>query len=183
MKAVFCRQVIGSALTYSTVYGDEEVLKVAAITKLSRNLFLAGVIPGLTYMTAKREGLVASDNGQSKASLLPSFNEFKKYVPGFVVGFIGMSVLRTTGDAMLHNFDLAYGLFNAEQWKNATSIIGTTIGSRYLLGTAMAGVGLGTSASALKGVGYKPFVVGMGGAAVVGSVGFTSTCVLGHLFL
>ena len=175
--------MIGSALTYSTVYGDEEVLKVAAITKLSRNLFLAGVIPGLTYLTAKREGLVPVDKAPEKASLIPSFSEFKKYVPGFVVGFVGMSVLRTTGDAMLHNFDSAYGLLDADQWKYATSLIGTTVGSRYLLGTAMAGVGLGTSAQALKGVGVKPFIVGMGGAAVVGSVGFTSTCVLGYLFL
>lgn len=40
-------QVIGSALTYSSVYGDDQVLKTAAVTKLTRNLMLAGVVPYL----------------------------------------------------------------------------------------------------------------------------------------
>mmetsp|Transcript_2908 Transcript_2908/g.3937 ORF Transcript_2908/g.3937 Transcript_2908/m.3937 type:complete len:461 (+) Transcript_2908:223-1605(+) len=171
-------QVIGSALTYATVYGDEEVLKVAAVTKLSRNLFLAGVIPGLAYMTAKREGSVSTSN-----SLLPSAGEIKKYVPGFVIGFVGMSALRTLGDVTLDSYEAAFGLLTGEQWKTLTSTIGSEIGSHYLLGTAMAAVGLNTSASALKGVGYKPFVVGLGGALVVGATGFTTTTILGHMFL
>jgi uncharacterized membrane protein YadS len=45
--------------------------------------------------------------------------------------------------------------------------------SKYALGTAMAGVGLSTSASSLKGVGWKPFAVGASGALVVGGTGFT----------
>uniref|UniRef100_A0A7S3LKK9 Uncharacterized protein n=1 Tax=Aplanochytrium stocchinoi TaxID=215587 RepID=A0A7S3LKK9_9STRA len=171
-------QVIGSALTYATVYGDEEVLKVAAITKLSRNLFLAGVIPGLAYMTAKREGAV-----KASSSLLPSAAEIKKYIPGFVIGFVGMSALRTAGDISLENYGSALGLMDGDQWKWATSVVGSEIGSHYLLGTAMAAVGLGTSASALKGVGYKPFVVGLAGAGVVGVTGFTTTMILTTLFL
>jgi uncharacterized membrane protein YadS len=34
-------QVMGAAVTYSEVYNDEFALKVAAVTKLTRNIFLA----------------------------------------------------------------------------------------------------------------------------------------------
>lgn len=171
-------QVVGSALTYATVFGDEEVLKVATVTKLTRNLFLAGVIPGLTYMTAKREGLV-----EPSSSLLPSFAQFKKYFPGFVGGFMGMSALRTVGDVTLAEYGAALGVLDADAWAAATKFVGNELGSHLLLGTAMAAVGLTTSASALKGVGAKPFVVGFAGAAAVGLTGFTSTMILGKLFL
>jgi uncharacterized membrane protein YadS len=36
----------------------------------------------------------------------------------------------------------------------------------------MAGVGLSTSTSSLKGVGWKPFAVGAAGALTVGTTGF-----------
>ena len=50
--------------------------------------------------------------------------------------------------------------------------------SKYLLGTAMAGVGLSTSADSLKGVGWKPFAVGGSGALVVGGTGFLVSSLL-----
>ena len=43
-------QVVGAALTYRQLYGDDVVLRVATVTKLTRNLFLAAVIPLLTWM-------------------------------------------------------------------------------------------------------------------------------------
>ena len=174
-------QAIGSALTYSTVYGDDEVLKFAAITKLSRNLFLAGVVPGLAYANAKREGLLKSTS--KGASLMPTMTEVVQYVPGFVVGFVGMSMLRTAGDVSLDSYGAAMGLLDASQWKALTSVVGNDIGSHYLLGTAMAAVGLNTNAGALRGVGAKPFVVGLAGAGVVAGTGFLSTVLLGTLFL
>jgi len=39
-------QVLGSALSYAQMFGEEAVVKIAAVTKLTRNLFLALVIPG-----------------------------------------------------------------------------------------------------------------------------------------
>ena len=45
-------QVLGSAMAYKETFDDETALKVAAITKLTRNVFLAVAIPGLTYMNA-----------------------------------------------------------------------------------------------------------------------------------
>ena len=43
-------QVVGAALTYRQIYADDVVLRVATVTKLTRNMFLAGVIPLLTWM-------------------------------------------------------------------------------------------------------------------------------------
>ncbi len=50
-------QVVGAALTYKQVYGDDVVLRVATVTKLTRNIFLAAVIPILTWMHIKNRGI------------------------------------------------------------------------------------------------------------------------------
>ena len=46
-------QVVGAALTYKQLYGDDVVLRTATVTKLTRNIFLAVVIPILTWMHAR----------------------------------------------------------------------------------------------------------------------------------
>lgn len=105
---------------------------MATITKLTRNLFLAGVIPGLTYYTARQENKM--DTSQS---MIPSFQQFKKYFPGFVAGFIAMSLLRSAGDFSLASSGAAFAIFDQDTWKWMTNTIGNDIGSHYLLGTAM----------------------------------------------
>ena len=47
-------------------------------------------------------------------------------------------------------------------------------------GTAMAAVGLNTNFAVFKGVGFKPFVVGMAGALAVGGVGMILAIFLGR---
>jgi uncharacterized membrane protein YadS len=44
----------------------------------------------------------------------------------------------------------------------------------------MAAVGLNTNFAVFKGVGMKPFVVGMAGAIVVGVVGLTMALIFGR---
>ena len=44
----------------------------------------------------------------------------------------------------------------------------------------MAAVGLNTNFAVLKGVGLKPFAVGMAGALVVGAVGMTLAVLFGR---
>ena len=61
---------------------------------------------------------------------------------------------------------------DADAWKELTAYVGGTLGSHYLLGSAMAAVGLSTSAAALKGVGPAPFAVGFASAVTVGCAGF-----------
>jgi len=120
-------QVMGAALTYKQVYGDDIVLRVATVTKLTRNLFLAVVIPLLTWMHM-RSNAVGSGGIGGVVSL----------VPGFVAGFIGMAILRSIGDATLASSGAAFGLLSAESWASVTKDLGDFWASQVLLGTAMA---------------------------------------------
>jgi len=158
-------QVLGAGLSYKETFGDEVAFKVAAVTKLMRNLGLAVAIPALTYSyTSSMADTTATTGDLTKKETLSGLNTFSKFVPPFLVAFIGMSAFRSGGDLMLSDVEL---------YKQAMGVIGNDV-SKYALGTAMAGVGLSTSASSLKGVGWKPFAVGGAGALVVGGTGFTT---------
>ena len=157
-------QVVGAAMTYKEVFHDDKVLQAATVTKLTRNLFLAVVVPLLTYYHLRGRQNSEEHYGQDRASVI-------SLVPIFVLGFIAMALARTIGDATLGT-GLAYGIWNDADWKWLTMQIGEVWGSRYLLGTALAAIGLGTSLSVFRGVGLKPFAVGLVGAFLVGLVGF-----------
>lgn len=163
-------QVVGAALTYRQIYADDAVLRVATVTKLTRNLCLAAVIPLLTWWHARERGAVGSGAGTSWRSLVPSF----------VLGFVGMAMVRSIGDAMLGEGGLAFFVWDSAAWRALTAFIGDTAGARWLLGTAMAAVGLNTSFRVFRGVGLQPFVVGMAGALVVGGAGFVMALLLGR---
>lgn len=151
-------QVVGAAVTYKEVFQDERVLQAATVTKLTRNLFLAIVVPILSFHYLRR--------GEKKSGVKV---DVKKLIPVFILGFVMMAVIRSLGDAF----------WATPAWKNLTTQIGDVWASRYVLGTAMAGVGLGTSFSVFRGVGMKPFVVGLVGALLVGLVGFVMALLLG----
>jgi len=164
-------QVVGAALTYRQIYGDDVVLRVATVTKLTRNLFLAGVIPLLTWLHLR---------GSRRHSAARTRASWATLVPAFVLGFVAMAAVRSVGDAMLASGGAAWGLWDAQGWARFTGRIGDFWGSRLLLGTAMAAVGLGTSVRVFRGVGWKPFVVGFAGALVVGAVGLGMALVFGR---
>lgn len=164
-------QVVGAALTYKQVYGDDVVLRVATVTKLTRNIFLAAVIPILTWLHIRSQSRVGSRGIGGVATTL---------VPGFVVGFVLMAAVRTIGDATLGSIGAAFGIFSAEAWASLTRDLGDFWASQILLGTAMAAVGLSTNVAVFKGVGFKPFAVGMAGALAVGAVGMTLAMLLGR---
>lgn len=167
-------QVVGAALTYKQIYADDAVLRVATVTKLTRNLFLAAVIPVLTWMH------VRADAGRAGTRAAASWTTL---VPSFVLGFVGMAIVRSAADAMLGNGQLALGLWDKAAWTSLTSFVGDTVGAKWLLGTAMAAVGLNTSFAVFKGVGLKPFAVGMAGALAVGGVGFAMALVFGRFIV
>ncbi|GMI09311.1 hypothetical protein TrVE_jg5825 [Triparma verrucosa] len=156
-------QVLGSAMSYRETFDDEIALRVAAVTKLTRNLGLAIAIPMLTFIHKKEVG--AGEVKSSYEDTMSGLATFKKYVPPFLVAFIGMAGLRSTGDLIM---DPEVNQLYFE----AVSFVGSDL-SKYALGTAMAGVGLSTDAASLKGVGWKPFAVGGAGALIVGGTGFT----------
>ena len=163
-------QVVGAALTYKQVYDDDIVLRVATVTKLTRNIFLAAVIPLLTWMHVRSQRLGSGSIGAVSTSL----------VPGFVIGFLAMAVVRSIGDWTLTSNGAAFGAWTAAQWTSITKSLGDYWASQILLGTAMAAVGLNTNFAVFKGVGLKPFAVGMAGALVVGAVGMTMAIIFGR---
>ena len=158
-------QVLGSAMSYRDTFDDEVALRVAAVTKLTRNLGLAFAIPALTFVHHKTAEISDDDSIENKTETASGLVTFQKYVPPFLVAFIAMSAFRSCGD--FYFGEDASGLYH-----QAVGFIGNDV-SKYALGTAMAGVGLSTSASSLKGVGWRPFAVGGAGALVVGGTGFT----------
>jgi uncharacterized integral membrane protein (TIGR00698 family) len=164
-------QVVGAALTYKQVYQDDVVLRVATVTKLTRNIFLAAVIPVLTWMHYR------SQRQQIGAG---SIGAVTSLVPGFVIGFLAMAIVRSIGDWSVGASGAAFGVLSPAQWTAITRSLGDFWASQILLGTAMAAVGLNTNFAVFKGVGLKPFAVGMAGALVVGGVGMLMAVVFGR---
>ena len=84
--------------------------------------------------------------------------------PYFVLGFIGMIILRNIGDQIFiineHN--------NYEIWKNFINVIKDL--ATVFLTMAMAAVGISINLNELKSMGYKPFIVGFISAITVGLV-------------
>lgn len=165
-------QVVGASLTYRQMYADDVVLRVATVTKLTRNLCLAAVIPLLTWLHFRRSH-AEPHTGRRAAS-------WKTLVPLFIIGFVGMAVVRTIGDATLQSTGAAFGVWDAASWIRLTDQIGDFWAGRVLLGTAMAAVGLSTSFAVFKGVGARPFAVGFVGALVVGAVGMAMAILFGQ---
>jgi uncharacterized integral membrane protein (TIGR00698 family) len=160
-------QVVGAALTYREVFGSDAAFQAATVIKLTRNLFLAAVVPLLALHYQLRQRRAAGARVR-----------VAKLFPVFVLGFVGMAVARSIGDATLAR-GAAFGLFGADAWRALTAALGDTWGARYLLGTAMAAVGLNTSVAVFRGVGMKPFAVGLAGAVIVGAAGFVLAYFLG----
>ena len=146
-------QVAGAGLLYGQQFDAPEVLDIATVTKLVRNVFMILVIPAMALMHRRNE----SEN-TSKIKI-----SFRDMIPFFVLGFIGMSLLRTLGDMGAAPFG---GLLSTAGWQLA--IANTSTLSTWCLTIAMAAVGLGTQLSRLRGLGLRPLVAGLVAALVVG---------------
>jgi uncharacterized membrane protein YadS len=147
------------------------------VTKLTRNIFLAAVIPILTWQHLKTGATRAT---RATGAIGAKRVSFKSLIPGFVIGFLAMAVVRSLGDWTLMRNGAALGIWSATQWASITKQLGDYWASQILLGTAMAAVGLNTNFAVFKGVGLKPFAVGMAGALVVGAVGLTMALIFGR---
>ncbi len=165
-------QVTGAALIYSQMYDYEKVVDVATVTKLTRNLFIIAVIPIVSYLFFK------GNKNQIKAE--QTMPKWYKLIPLFVIGFLFLALIRTIGDLTVANTGSAFGFFSEKTWEGFYSSW-SSFGSTYLLGIAMAGVGLSTNFSVFKGLGIKPFYIGMIAAVSVGIVSLTLISLFGHL--
>ena len=88
-----------------------------------------------------------------------------------------MAVIRSIGDASVNAGGNAFGLWDGGTWKDIYSFIKTWAG--HFLVMALAGVGLGTDFRTFKGLGIKPFFVGLSAALVVGVISFVAISLLG----
>ena len=144
-------QVAAAGLIYDQQFNSPETLNVATVTKLIRNTFLVIMIPLFAFLFNRGE--IKKKN----YSILSIF-------PYFVLGFIGMIILRNIGDQLF----IINEHSNYEIWENFIIIIKDL--ATVFLTMAMAAVGISINLNELRSMGYKPFIVGFISAITVGLV-------------
>ena len=156
-------QVAAAGLIYDQQFSNPETLDVATVTKLIRNTFLVILIPLFAYLYNRGE---VKDK---KYSILSIF-------PYFVLGFIGMIILRNLGDQFfsLENNNIYIWSKFIEYLKVLTTIF---------LTMAMAAVGISINLNELKSMGYKPFIVGLIAATTVGIISLVYIETLKNFFV
>ncbi|HEX7630382.1 MAG TPA: putative sulfate exporter family transporter, partial [Candidatus Methylomirabilis sp.] len=108
-------QVVATGLIYSQKAGE-----IATVVKLTRNLFMAPVIVGLSWFYLKKRQAEGGAAGEGKRLRL------HQAVPLFVLGFVGMAILNSLGAFAP---DVRQGIQGVSQ---------------FLIVSALAGVGLET---------------------------------------
>lgn len=168
-------QVAASGLIYDQTFfttSSPTAADVAMVTKLVRNVLMVLVIPAMTFFYTRQKGLVGHTSG-------PAYKRILNLFPLFVLGFLFLAVIRSVGDAGLQQGVSAFGLWDVDSWAGITG--GIKDWSGYILATAMAGVGLGTSFRSMRGLGIRPFFVGLCAAATVGVIAAIMVFWLGPL--
>ena len=130
-------QVVATGFAFSVPAGD-----VATIVKLTRNVAILPVLLGATWWAARRDVEAPDAQAASPLRLLT------RAVPWFVVGFVLLAALASTGvlDATLPNGDTLVE-------------VGSLLAGLCIL-VALAGVGLSTDLRTLATVGRRPFLMG-----------------------
>ena len=139
-------QVAAAGLIYEQQFNSPETLNIATVTKLIRNTFLIIMIPLFAFLY---------NRGRAKEKNYSILGIF----PYFVLGFVGMILLRNIGDE-LYSSDL--------NWVESVNYI--KLSSKVFLTMAMAAIGLSTNLKDIKNMGYKPFIVGFIAMITVGIV-------------
>jgi uncharacterized integral membrane protein (TIGR00698 family) len=146
-------QVAAAGLIYDQQFNSPETLNVATVTKLIRNTFLVILIPLFAFLYNRGE------IKEKNYSILSIF-------PYFVLGFIGMIIVRNVGDQIFSIENSNFEVY--EIWKNFIGYI--KILTTVSLTMAMAAVGISINLGDLKSMGYKPFLVGLIAAVTVGII-------------
>ena len=130
---------------------------------------MAAVIPLMAWVYARR----LSRQGAAAGARASAWKLF----PVFILGFIAMAIFRSVGDAGVQSGAVALGFLSKADWSRSIALLSDAAG--YALAMAMAGVGLGTRFKTLKGLGIKPFYVGLVASLVVGVASALSVFLLG----
>jgi len=173
-------QVTGAALVFADFWGLPLGLDVATITKLVRNVFMILVIPLMAFLYVKNQMKEATESGESKSNV-KSKVDIKKLIPVFVILFLFVSIIRSIGDAGITTNNLAFGLLGEDSWDSLIKIVKDFANILFVI--ALGGVGLSTNFSNFKGLGIKPFLVGLFAALTTGVVSFLSVSLLGGLII
>ena len=153
-------QVAGAGLIYAEQFNAPEVLDIAAVTKLVRNTSMLIIIPLIAFMYHRNLKTAESINNISIFSMFPFF----------ILGFIAMGIIRTTGDITLQSSGSSFGVLGANDWFATISFIKQT--AEISLAIAMASLGLSTNLKSLASLGVRPFYLGFVAATSVGIVSF-----------
>ena len=145
-------QVAAAGLIYDQQFDSPETLNIATVTKLIRNTFLIIMIPLFAFLY---------NRGQRKERNYSILNIF----PYFVLGFIGMIILRNIGDQI-------FSTYNEDSWIKTIEFI--QISSKIFLTMAMAAIGLSTNLKDIRNMGYKPFIVGFVAMLTVGIISIST---------
>ena len=141
-------QVAAAGLIYDQQFDSPETLNIATITKLIRNTFLIIMIPLFAFL-------------YNRGSTKEKNYSIIKIFPYFVLGFVGMIILRNVGDQI-------FVTNNSYIWNETINFI--KFFSKVFLTMAMAAIGLSTNLLDIRNMGYKPFVVGFISMLTVGFV-------------
>jgi uncharacterized integral membrane protein (TIGR00698 family) len=155
-------QVAGAGLTYAARYQVPDALNVATVTKLMRNVCIAGAIPFIAWRTAQTTGTAR-----------PSW---KSVFPLFVLGFIAMIFVRSIGDRSPR----AFGILEPSQWHHLLGASKSFLAASITV--VMASVGLQTDFSRFKRLGLRPLMVGFAAACGVGLLSATTLMVMRRFF-
>jgi uncharacterized integral membrane protein (TIGR00698 family) len=135
-------QVLATGLIYS-----ERAAEIAMVVKLTRNLFMAPVIVVLSSMYLASARPVGEGAARRRISL-------GTMIPGFVLGFVAMTVLNSLGALPQSVLDIAKPV------------------STWLIVIALAGVGLETDLTALRAIGPRPLYAGLCAATFMAAASF-----------
>lgn len=141
-------QVVAVGAIYSQISLD-----VATIVKLTRNTLMAPLIVlfGLVYSRGLKKEM-------SETAVRASRFDWRKLIPGFVLGFLALALVRTLGVAvglMPQSVSNPGNLHAAASFLKDIDEL-----SKFLILMALTGVGLNTNLASLRRIGLKPLLVG-----------------------
>ena len=158
-------QVIGAALIFSENFISKDVIDVATVTKLVRNLTMVILIPLIPYLRSVsfRSGMKNKHFGKSN-------------IPVFIIGFIAMVCFRTLVDFLMASDGIVMKQVFFNTWNKFIVIM--EYGAKVLLTVAMASIGLKTDIKSLLKLGFRPFYIGLTASILVGVTSYFSIKVL-----
>jgi uncharacterized integral membrane protein (TIGR00698 family) len=138
-------QVVAAGFAYGAEAGE-----TATIVKLARVCLLAPVVFVIGVIYARQKAARGTIGAQKKINYLHLF-------PTFVLGFLGMALLKTCGLIPDVTFHGGTRLLNPGEHSYSLANTAETV-SKFCIVISMAGVGLETKFAAMKQTGLKPLV-------------------------